>query len=264
MGNKTKIIISILLLFTVLASLWYFILKNQNMDNHSPKILFVGASLTAGLPGISFAKQFKKEFPQYSIVIKGYSGAPMKDIMERLIKFLDKESDFNIIIIDTGHNDIILPFMKQKPGIHIIGNGEKITAIDNFKNAFEEQLSIVKTKTNASIYLLNIGCLSENLSSSLNQQRLILNEEINEVGKDMNIKVLNIADSFEERLIYQQSTYFMNSNFNLALDVIFRKISSWNNMVSRKRGLLLTVDGVHLNQEGAKLYVNVIKNGLGL
>lgn len=256
--SKKFFLVLIFLLTIIITSIMTQNSANKTTMNHA-KVLFIGASLTVAIPGTSFTDIVKKDYPDNKYVVKGFPGAPLQEIMDKLLITLNRNPNFDVIIIDAGHNDIILPFLKQKPGLHILSKNKKTTNLDNFAEVFKDNLEKVKNRTNAKIFLLNLGCLGENLESDLNKQREYINEQIKIVSSDLDLSVLNVAEEFERVLSDQKSDYFLKNNSNLVLDIIFKKITFWNRFISYKRGLILTIDGVHLNSQGADIYADIIE-----
>jgi lysophospholipase L1-like esterase len=237
----------------------------SNMQN---KILFIGDSITAAVPGVSYVKIIKRNHPGYNYQIKGLPQATLLDITNKLLKILGKDPNYDFIIIEAGHNDLFAPFCRtrrlernKKPSF--LARKRPITDMPDFKRVLGDRLREIQSKTSSQIILTTLGCLGENLDSKLNQDGNYINEKIKEVASELNLKVADISLEFKKILAQGNfSSYLPEYNFNLLLDLLFAKIFFWSDMAGKKRGLGLTVDGGHLNKKGAEIYAKVISEQL--
>ncbi|MFJ5564175.1 hypothetical protein [Lysinibacillus xylanilyticus] len=75
-------------------------------------------------------------------------------------------------------------------------------------------------------------------------------------SKYTNVSFLNMQEVFEHHLDQVNSSNYININvMRVMQDVLFYKNPLRIDRLSKKRGLHLTLDGVHLNSNGAELVV---------
>ncbi|RKD31209.1 SGNH/GDSL hydrolase family protein [Thermohalobacter berrensis] len=229
------------------------------------KILYVGDSITEGISGVNYVKYIEKEFPNYLHINQGLGGDTLLGISNRLMSLLENE-EFNYIVFEAGHNDIIIPYF-EKQGLLLKMTAKKLrsrgsipTDINNFKEVLENKMREIKKITNAEIILTTLSCIGEVLNSDLNNKRAVINRSIKEVAKKYKCKIANVGDAFDEKLRRVDSgNYLLGGFYKLMLiDPIFSKKNKWAEKISRHRKLYLTIDGVHINGEGAKIYANEI------
>jgi lysophospholipase L1-like esterase len=72
------------------------------------QLLFIGNSLTRGQIGISYIDLLKADNPDWKIKNAGVDGDTLKNIADRVQKETPG-TNYDYIIIEAGHNDIILP-----------------------------------------------------------------------------------------------------------------------------------------------------------
>jgi len=228
------------------------------------KILFIGDSITAAIPGISYVTIIKKRYPGHNYQTKGVPGATLLDITNKLLKILGKNSNYDFIIIEAGHNDIFAPFrrarrLERNRKRSLFERKRPITDMLDFKKVLQDRLREIQSRTSSQIILTTMGCLGENLDSKLNQDGNYINKQIKEVASELSLKIADVSSEFEKALAQgDSSSYLLESDFNLLLDLLFAKIFNWSGMTSKRRGLGLTIDGGHLNKKGAEIYAKVI------
>jgi len=229
------------------------------------KILYVGDSITEGISGVNYVKYIEKELPNYLHINQGLGGDTLLGISNRLMSLL-KNEDFNYIVFEAGHNDIIIPYFEEQ-GLLLKMTAKKLRArgsiptdINNFKELLENKIREIKKLTNAEIILTTLSCIGEVLNSDLNNKRAVINTSIKEVAKKYECKIANVGDAFDAKLRSVDSgDYLLGGFFKLMLfDPIFSRRIKWAEKLSRHRKLYFTIDGVHINGEGAKIYANKI------
>jgi lysophospholipase L1-like esterase len=77
------------------------------------QLLFIGNSLTRGQIGSSYIDLLKADNPEWHINNVGVDGDTLKNISDRVQKEVVR-TKYDHIIIEAGHNDIILPSFTSK------------------------------------------------------------------------------------------------------------------------------------------------------
>lgn len=223
----------------------------------SKHLLFIGDSITEGKLGINFVDMIKRRYPDYSCHNKGKGGDTLLEVTERLIKILKEDRyKYFVLVIEAGHNDILLPYVKQRwPFMNI----KKVTSISQIGTLLDKNLKIIISLTKAKIILTTLSCIGEIYSSPLNQKRRIINEQIKGVGSNHNTHIADVSTIFDEIILNSSSSsYLIDNPINLAIDYFRSKKSRWADKVSNRRNLNLTIDGAHLNSKGAQIYCREI------
>lgn len=223
----------------------------------SSYLLFIGDSITEGKLGINFIEMIKSKYPDFFFHNKGKGGDTLLEVTERLIKILKEDMHkYFVIIIEAGHNDILLPYIKQRwPFMSI----KKVTPISEMGTLLDQNLKTINSLTSAKIILTTLSCIGEIYNSQLNQKRRLINEQIQRVGYEYNAYIADVSTNFDDIIINSSSSrYLIDSPINLAIDYFRSKKSRWADRISGKRNLKLTIDGVHLNSKGAQIYCREI------
>lgn len=224
-------------------------------------IKIFGDSITKGSPGLSYCDYLNKKF---KIKSYGVGGDTIIGLNTRLKKSKINSDDF--VIIEIGTNDILLPCLRalstewKSTVSSIEKSGRKITdSISEFKNMYNEILENIETNN---VALINIPCIGEIFDSSVNNTV----NKYNKIIRDLSVLHRCIYIDFniaQKELIrnasIHNSGYLIRSKpYKMILDVIVTKNKSFVDYISNKRGLVTTVDGVHLNKVGAMKLADMV------
>ena len=231
------------------------------------EILFVGNSLTKGQIGESFVEKIKYDNLNWEISNAGVDGDTLKNISDRLLVIISNDFIFDFIVIEAGHNDIILPEFKEKGVLFNLGlkfllrKGRRPLSIINFRTEYLKLITDLKTKTEAKIILTTLSCINENLNSKTNRLREEYNIIIKDIAQQTNCIIADVSDEFDKILkMNNQTDYLLEDFFNSVY--IDKKVClqpNGSDRLSEKRNLKLTIDGIHLNKEGARVYKEIIE-----
>jgi lysophospholipase L1-like esterase len=229
------------------------------------KILFVGNSITQAIVGINYINFIKKVHPDYKCINKGISGDTLLGATNRLIKCLDSGVNPDVIVLEIGHNDIVLSCNNKHRWDHflvrLLTKDAVATKPEDFTEALKKRLFVIKSKTQAKIVITTLGFIDEAISSEsrVNQIRDDLNRQIRKLCADLKIELADVGKAFDK--FKNLSTAKENSR-ETASDVFFNILISRNrkltDKISKKRGLALTIDGGHLNSRGARIYAKTL------
>lgn len=233
------------------------------------RVLIVGDSITEGKLGQSYIPGLLERLPGLEIVNLGLGGDTVFGMKKRAMKYLKRDSRFDVVVIVGGHNDVILPafermsFSYRMVARAMISRGslpfedKKI-----FYNCYETLIDMIMRLCSAKIVLTTLSCINENLQAETNLVRAQLNEVIRELATRHNFQLAAVGEAFDRQLV-EGKDYFMDRvGTTFLLDSYSSKIDGALDRLSKKRGLRLTIDGVHLNSAGAAIYSEVIAETL--
>ncbi|MBN3553358.1 SGNH/GDSL hydrolase family protein [Fictibacillus nanhaiensis] len=209
------------------------------------KIGLIGDSLTEGRPGVSFLKLLQKQYPHMTFVNQGKPGESVKSLHNRLTKM--KLETFNLAFLWIGVNDVYskLLSVQAQP---VAKDHEEFTAY--YQKVLECVLSSSKF-----VITVTPAIVGEDLNNVSNQEIKQLNTLITSIAhKHKNVSTLNLHTVFEKHLSsIKSSDYISTKVLTVMKDVLFYKKTSRIDQLSKKRGLHLTLDGIHLNSKGAQI-----------
>lgn len=232
-------------------------------------MLIVGDSLTKGHPGASYIHFLKQGLPDVRIKSDGRGGRTLRDTALILPALLKKHRP-DLLVIETGTNDLLLPFLKERGGkgrsrsqMKIIDGRVPFSNPVQFRTVYASCLRMLSAWGLEAPFLITIACLGENPGTRLNRKRRMHNEVIRDLCVHHEAHLIDPASRFEEILNREPEPgrHLPDDPGNIH-DRLLKKLSSVSDSLSRKRGLRLTVDGVHLNRRGAAIYAQTVLKSL--
>ena len=229
------------------------------------RVLCLGDSLTAGELGISWLNRLalRPSMKSYDLINAGENGFTLAGLECRLEKEQNKAPLPDILVVEGGANDILLPHMQtlgrdwdpfirklQRHGSHPASSDAE------FEQTLKRILSIADSAGISTVICCTIPCLGEDLTSELNRKRQTFNRIIRENAP----LCADPALRFERELLPFQpgSPYLFKTPEELPEDALaVRKEGA--ETLSRLRGLRLTIDGAHLNNRGADLFADELE-----
>jgi lysophospholipase L1-like esterase len=221
------------------------------------KILFAGDSITKGALGASFVDIIAKRHPDWQIKNLGKDGATFNRIIERLLDYPSAENDFDYVVLQGGYNDLLLPTFQHKGRWFRFAYTQQIKKglrplpadADEAFVILSEAIKKIKALFRGKLILAGIACVGENVQSELNRQRNVLNAVLEKIAATENTGFANTQNKFDGFLQNELPSDYCIESF-WAVTVLDRITTLFSN----KRKLYLTIDGVHLNQQGAALF----------
>ncbi len=234
-------------------------------------ILIAGDSLSSGNIGIGYTTFL----PERDYLIRGIDGDTMRGVTERVLRYLKQRrvtDGLEGIIIECGSNDVLLPWLLQSgnPVFREAAAGlvNERTAPEgspaSFASVYDRQLGrIVAAAAEAGlspdrIAVTDIPPVGEDLSSPIQGIRAEYNRRVQELAAQAGAQLIGLGSVLETAYSSFQpvppGTYFMDEPGNFVRDAAFIADDEAKAAeLSRKRGLTLTVDGLHLNGRGARI-----------
>jgi lysophospholipase L1-like esterase len=244
--------------------------KQQRIDKMK-NIMFLGDSLTAGNIGASYLEVLKaeKKLTMFNLINAGENGFTMAGLQLKLESYLKENNAPETLVLEAGANDLLLPHMQKSgsawnPFLRKLKRHGSTPASSAcyFRRLSSAILSTALDGGITQVYVCTIPCLGENLDTELNKHR----EEYNEILRDLcleysndlfNCICLDAALEVETILAGSRSNWLFSSPEELQHDAQIIK-EKGEEILCRERNLLLTIDGAHLNQRGARVLSSLI------
>lgn len=214
------------------------------------KVALIGDSLTEGRPGVSFHKILEDKFPNITFVNLGKPGETVKSLYTRLLeKKLEGDYDFSFLWI--GVNDVYSKLLSVQAQ-------PLAKDYDEFQTYYEKVLELV-IESSKKVVTVTPALVGENTDNASNKEIKELNHLILSIArKHTNVSFLDIQSAFFNHLsAVNSSDYISTKVLSVMVDVLFYKKTSRIDKKSKKRGLHLTLDGIHLNSTGAQLVADI-------
>jgi lysophospholipase L1-like esterase len=232
------------------------------------RVLFIGDGLVKGNTGVNWVRLLERKHPEWVVENAGVCGETITNISGRLKKKIISGASYDFIVLLAGANDILLPslekrgyFFRKTYQSQLRKGNTPIRDIPVFREQLDNTISFLQSHSSASLILATIGCLNENLQFPLNKSRQAFNAIIRELAKEKNCRLADAAALCDGCLLrLKTNDYFLENYFNTAwLDKLRSRMPGSADALSKKRKLHLTIDGLHLNSEGARFYMDEIE-----
>lgn len=210
------------------------------------KVGLIGDSLTDGRPGVSFSNLLKEKYPSITFINLGKSGETIKSLHTRLTK-TTLDTDYDLSFLWIGVNDVYSKMLKVQAQPVAKDHEE-------FKEYFTKVLEMVLTSSKH-VVTVSPAVVGENTTNDANKELRQLSTIMQSISSNHpNTNFLNLQNVFEQHLAnVRSSEYVGTSVMSVMKDVLFYKNPTRINQLSKKRGLHLTLDGIHLNSSGAAI-----------
>ncbi len=235
------------------------------------RILFIGDSIIRGTVGVNWVNDLAHAFPEWSVTNEGVNGDTLVKINQRLEAIFQKGGAYDYVVFTGGANDLLIPHLSTKGFLfraaqkHLLKQGyaPRLTLYE-LEEAYTQAVDLIRSYTNARIILLTLGTMNEASSFILNRKRREVNDVIRRIAKRDQCMVADAGKRMDEYLENKiTKDYFLQNFFRTSwIDrwecSLFKRADS----ISEERGLLLTVDGLHLNTIGASICRNEVEKHL--
>ncbi len=229
-------------------------------------ILFIGDSITEGNTGESYLEIIsrKLEDTDYKIHNHGLGGDTLEGVKTRLIDLFSRGERYDIVVIEVGHNDIVLPYLEEndptwKRGVQMLKEEGLIPepSEEGFETKLKNTLQFLKDNHGGEVIMTTLSCLGEDLNSDLNHKRKAFNEIIKKQVEAFGYKVADVGEAFDNILQEKQAEVIKKELVSTFLN------PPSTGLVGDTTGtFFLTLDGVHINKQGARIYAEVILSKL--
>jgi lysophospholipase L1-like esterase len=165
----------------------------------------------------------------------------------------------DVIFLQAGTNDVFVgvswsyPIIKRLLGQHWAKNKKQ------FEATYRKLVLFLKQRT-AKLFLIPPLLMGEDLGNRWNHKFYEIEHLISKIACEFdNVSLVDIRSIFCSHLKEAPvSEYIAKSAWGVLVDALFVNNNQAVDRVSRKRGLILTLDGVHLNGKGAEILANVV------
>lgn len=229
------------------------------------KTVFLGDSLTAGMPGVSYWRFLHNKS---KLVNKGVGGDTLQGAINRAEGLLSnpKYDDVEQYIIEIGTNDVLLPFVKKHSFIwrmiEKIGgkvfSWETCKDTETFRVKYEALIQKL-IQRNKKIGVIGLPMIENNI--------LI----INDIMKDYDAVIVELCRKYDIAYLDARQLqaeikgdnhgtyYFDKPIMGDVTDTLLTSILPFSMLVSKSRGLAVTVDSIHMNSKAAKVLAEAVE-----
>lgn len=219
------------------------------------KILFLGDSITQGIPGVSYVDLFEKD-SGITCVNRGKGGDTVSSLLRR-VKYMKDLGSYDAIVLFIGVNDVFGRINWTHKVFKYIRRQVWEKDVESFEKHYRNLLKTL-LQSNQNILVVPPLLVGEQLQNIYNKTLHVFRESIKTIVKEHEVSYVDVYEAFVEYLQGKESSnYLPHSLVQIYKDTKVSELETLEEL-SAKRGLFLTLDGVHLNKEGANILASLL------
>ena len=215
------------------------------------RIACFGDSLTEGIPGVSFLEALEAMLPEDTLLNCGKGGDTVISLYCRIGR-RRLQGPVDVAVLWVGVNDVLAKLSLGHAMLKRITRQPRARDLAEFSDYYHRTLESLCRRAGRVLAVspLSVG---EDLASPWNRELECLCEAIASVSASFDaVQYVDLRAFLSERLLKERaSDYLPKSVASIARDAFFLRTSAQVDTVASRRGLRVTLDGVHLNSEGA-------------
>jgi lysophospholipase L1-like esterase len=217
------------------------------------RIVFVGDSLTGGIPGSSYLAILHEKLPGHTLVNLGRGNDTVVSLYRRLSKWRCGEP-FDMAFVWVGVNDVARGSPWTFQAVSLLKRQPRARNLAEFRAYYEATVDLLRHYARR-VVAVSTALKGEDVTSPCNRELEALSKVIQELAsRGERTEYLDVRAILVERLAGKRiSNYLPSSVMRVALDALTLRSDKQIDRKAAERGLHLTLDGIHLNSAGAQL-----------
>jgi len=234
-------------------------------------VVCFGASLTAGTVSFNYLELLsaRPALADFRFLNHGVDGDVAWNGLQRLDKVIAEQPDYVTILIGT--NDVNATMSERNHARYMSFNHLPTTpTLEWYETNLRTIVQRLKAETKAKLVLLSLAPIGENLAHEANQKIDLYNDAIRRIAKSEDVDYLPLHErmiaylheheadraALPPRLEYRDGLHNIGNATALHASGL-----SWDE-VSKRNGLLILTDTLHLNSVGAGMIADLIEGWL--
>jgi lysophospholipase L1-like esterase len=216
------------------------------------RIACFGDSLTEGTPGVSFFEALEAMLPEDKLVNFGKGGDTVISLYRRIGQRWLQDS-VDIAVLWVGVNDVLAKLSIGHAMLKRLMRQPRASDLAEFSAFYHRTLKLLGSEAGR-VLAVSPLLIGEALANPWNRELGRLCEVIASVSASFDAaQYVDLRTCLSEKLPREcASDYLPKSVTSIARDALVLRSPAQVDAVSSRRGLSLTLDGVHLNSTGAE------------
>ncbi len=221
------------------------------------RIAFFGDSLTEGVPGAAYFDLLRQNLPQHELLNYGKGGDTVVSLHRRIMHS-KIPSSLDMAFLWVGVNDVLVYTSWTYPLLKLYRRQPWARNVDTFVRYYG---LLLEQLTGAAKHVVAVSphLIGEDLENPWNRKLKNQGDAIKTTIENMpNVSFLDLKEEFRARLAGQPVSPYIPRN---ALRFLLKSLPLQDKhtlpKITTEQRLRLTLDGVHLNADGAELVAQV-------
>jgi lysophospholipase L1-like esterase len=226
------------------------------------RIAFYGDSLTRGIPGASFFRILELELPEHELVNLGRSGETVVSLYRRILR-RHRHVASDIAVLWIGVNDVLSKISTSHSLLKLLLGRQSARDLAEFREYYERTLRHL-CKNSPHVLTIPPLVIGEDWGNRWNGELAQQAQIIADLSCERsNVVYIDLRMLLAEELAGRPVSGYIPSRLHrIARDVLFVHSDERIDATAARRGLHVTLDGVHLCSEGARLAAEAILHRL--
>jgi lysophospholipase L1-like esterase len=245
-------------------------LKLRIVSASSKTVACLGASLTSGTVSASYIELLEARLPTWRLTNHGVNGDLAWNALQRLDQLIAEQPEYVTILLGT--NDVNAT-LSERNRFHYLEYQRlpiERPSLAWYESNMEEIVRRLQNETRARIALLSLAPIGEDFSHEANRRMAEYNEVIRRLAERHALAYLPLNEKMwawleahaDERAELPPPLAYKDGLTNVGNAIALHASGlSWDE-ISRRNGLLLMTDCLHLNSRGAGLVADLIAGWL--
>ncbi|MDZ4169929.1 MAG: SGNH/GDSL hydrolase family protein [Coriobacteriia bacterium] len=213
------------------------------------RVVFLGDSLTAGRPGVSYFRLLQQANTNRTLVNLGRGGDSVISLYRRLSR-MPHACEADIAFVWIGLNDVFPRVSWTFPWVRRLLRHPWSRDRQTFESYYRRLLDLVSPKAHRVVAVAPL-MLGERPENEWNRQLAALSESVCSIASEYaNVEYLDLR-LYMPPHDSPPSGYVASRAICVLRDALLLKTPQRVDRVAARRGLSLTLDGAHLNSAGA-------------
>ena len=230
-------------------------------------VVCLGASIVHGRVSVDFVDLLRHRLPAdgYAFVNAGHNGDLAYNVLQRLERVVACDPDFVVILVGT--NDVQGTLSERVRRLAMRGNRlPEEPSLAGYRRCLGEIVTRLHARTRAKVGLCSLPVLGEDLTSPANRRVEEFNAAIRQVAEEHGAAYLPIHERQVDYLtsIGRTRGPGYTDSFLPVMGAAVRHYALRRSLdaISRRNGLVLTTDRIHMNSLGARMIAEEIERFL--
>ena len=226
------------------------------------RIAFYGDSLTEGSPGISFIRVLEAMLPEHELLNLGKGGDTVVSLYRRIARH-GTHDPVDLAVLWVGVNDVLATVSLSHSTLKWLMRQPRARDLAEFRQYYHRTLKRLRRSAD-SILTVSPLVIGEDPSNRWNRRLADLSRIASTASAAFDhVHFLNLRA--ELTAIWRgrkPSDYIPRSVTRIAWESLFLRSPAGVDRAASRRGLRLTLDGVHLNSKGAELVAEALREAI--
>lgn len=226
------------------------------------RVAFYGDSLTQGIPGVSFFDVLEPLLPRHKLLNFGKRGDTVVSLCRRIARH-GPQDPLDLAVLWVGANDVLATVSRSHSTLKWLMCQRRARDLVEFREYYHRILTHLRGPADT-ILTVSPLLIGENPSNPWNKRLEELCMIIESMSESFDrVHYLNLRAELSTSLgARAPSDYAPKSVTRIALESLFLRSPAGVDKAASRRGLQLTLDGVHLNSKGAKVVAETFRRAI--